>query len=69
MQDIQEVNGNADELRAALQKQTLSCERAERQLVEEQHAAASKARATRSQINELEISIDVERARQLEITK
>lgn len=68
-QDIQLLNEKNNDLKTELKKESLAAQKTQRKLSEEQHASASRDRKYRSNINELQLSIDMERARQLEITK
>ena len=63
------MRDRSSELSAQLEKENLSLSSAKRQLLEEQHASANRERKVKSQMTQLELSLDMERARQLDLTQ
>ena len=63
------MRDRSSELSAQLEKENLSLSLAKRQLLEEQHASANRERKVKSQMTQLELSLDMERARQLDLTQ
>ena len=63
------MRDRTSELSAQLEKENLSLSSAKRQLLEEQHASANRERKVKSQMTQLELSLDMERARQLDLTQ
>ena len=63
------MRDRTSELSAQLEKENLSLSSAKRQLLEEQHTSANRERKVKSQMTQLELSLDMERARQLDLTQ
>ena len=63
------MRDRTSELSAQLEKENISLSSAKRQFLEEQHASANRERKVKSQMTQLELSLDMERARQLDLTQ
>lgn len=67
--DIQLLKDQNSDLNNKVEEDKINLQQLERKLADEHQTAISRERKLKAKVNELELSVDMERARQLEITK
>ena len=66
---MQLLRDRNSEVGSKLEKEALAHQTTKRQLTENKHDAANRERKVKSQVAQLELSLDMERARQLELSQ